>query len=117
MDDFAPRHELSENMQNLIEYAKKSGHNYGKYVQANPDPPREPTEPEEVSDLEENKVRFICKHCGKVGFAKTKSRKYHEWCREEVNRVNARRNQAKYQAKKKEEAERNKRLWASGAFV
>ena len=142
VDDFAPRHEYPESMRRLEEYIKKSGHNYGKYVQENPDPPRE-AEPERLMrkcyqcgkefEAEYQKerqqysrykrcpecrgvgkeYRLICQRCGAEMTAKTKKRKYCDECAKALNRERS----ARATVKKKEEAERNKRLWASGAFV
>lgn len=56
MDDFAPRYEYPESMRKLEEYLKKSGHNYGKYVEEHPD--------ELKPKAEEKKIR-ICRKCGK----------------------------------------------------
>ena len=39
-DDFAPRFEYPQKMRELEEYCKKSGSDYGKYVEKNPDKPK-----------------------------------------------------------------------------
>lgn len=59
-DDFAPRYEYPESMRKLEEYMKKSGRNYGKYVEQHPDEPRKP-----IAEGEKRPFTRNCRTCGK----------------------------------------------------
>lgn len=122
-DDFAPRFEYPESMKKLEEYCKKSGSDYGKYVEKNPDEPR--PKKEEVKtricrkcgkefEVKKQKDRYtyerwtccedcraaqpeyrlICQRCGAEMTAKTKIRKYCDECGKTINRERATRRAA-----------------------